>query len=111
MTRRLAALCFAILTLAVPAFGRVLSYAPYSSRPAEAGYQERTTRYFVLVESADDTNVYEQVVLYDTTGVQEPRVVFSMNGGIRTRIYAAALYERKDSPSSPPMLLVSVPGS
>jgi hypothetical protein len=112
MTRRLIALSFAILTFAIPAFGRVLSYAPYSSRPGEVGYQERTTRYFVLVEAADNTDGYRQVVLYDTTGAREPRVVFpASGGGNQVWIYAAALYERKDNPSAPPMLLVAVPGS
>jgi hypothetical protein len=111
MTRRLAALCFAILTFAVPAFARVLSYAPYSNRPGEVGFHERTSRHFVLVESTNDTDAFRQLVLYDTTGAQEPRVVFPMAGGNQTWIQYAALYERKDSPSSPPMLLVTIPGT
>lgn len=109
MKHRFAAVSLVIFAVALPAFARVLSYAPYSNRTSVAGHHERTTRHFVLIESMDDTNAWyeHQLVLYDTTGAQEPRVVFPANGG-SAWISAAALYERKGSPSSPPILLVSV---
>ncbi|HEU4889334.1 MAG TPA: hypothetical protein VFV49_15720, partial [Thermoanaerobaculia bacterium] len=109
MHRRLAVLSLAIVAFAVPAFARVLSYAPYSNRTALAGYHERTTRHFVLIESLDDTNAWhaQQLVLYDTTGAKEPRVVFPASGGT-TWINAVALYEPKGNPSAPPMLLASI---
>src|SRR5688572_8845415 len=109
MKHRFAAVFFVMCAVTIPALARVLSYAPYSNRTSVAAYHERTTRHFVLIESIDDTNAWfeHQLVLYDTTGAQEPRVVYPTSGG-NAWIRAAALYERKGSPSSPPMLLVSV---
>lgn len=108
MKSRLTAVCFVILAVAVPSFARVLSYAPYSDRTALPGVHERTTRYFVLIESIDDGNWWDtqQLVLYDTTGAQEPRVVYPTNGAT-ARIVSAALYESQSNPSAPPMLLTS----
>ncbi|MDP9191569.1 MAG: hypothetical protein M3P06_07685 [Acidobacteriota bacterium] len=107
MKRRLAVLSFTIIALAVPAFARVLSYAPYSNRTSLAGFHDRTTRHFVLIEAMDDSNWWQQhqLVLYDTKGIKEPRVVFPMGGGT-SNIQAAALYEPKESGAAP-VLLVS----
>src|SRR5687768_3625117 len=109
MKRHLAAVSFVIFVIAVPAFARVLSYAPYSNRTSMAGYHERTTRHFVLIESIDEGIAWDQqqLVLYDTTGAKEPRVVYPPSGGTAA-IAHAALYERKGNPSAPPMLLASV---
>lgn len=107
MNHRRAVLCVATLILAIPAFGRVLSYSPYSNRTSLAGFHERNTRHFVLIESIDDTNAWDaqQLVLYDTAG-GEPRVVYPPDGGT-ARIDAAALYERKNS-QLPPMLMATI---
>ncbi|HEV7764424.1 MAG TPA: hypothetical protein VGQ76_05445 [Thermoanaerobaculia bacterium] len=109
MNRRLIVVSLVALALAVPAFARVLSYAPYSNRTAMAGFHERTTRHFVLIESIDDTNAWEahQVVLYDAKGIAEPRVVYPTDGS-NARIDVVALYEPKDSAADPvlPSLLV-----
>lgn len=109
MRRRLAAVSFVILAVTIPAFARVLSYAPYSNRTSLSGIHERTTRHFVLVESIDDSNAWQQqqLVLYDTTGAKEPRVVYPLSGGTAA-IAHAALYEREGNPAAPPMLLASV---
>jgi hypothetical protein len=97
MKKTLAVLLFAI-AFAVPGFGRVISYAPYSDQPSESGVHLRTSRYFVLIEGGDSQE--RKVVLYDSRGEEEPRVVYEPGGTIRT----AALYE---PPGAPPMLFVS----
>ena len=82
------------LLLTFPVFARVISYAPYTNRTATPGYHDRTSRYFVLVERFED-NFYpqSQVVLYDSTGVEEPRVIYPQSG--TTNVAFAALYEPK----------------
>ena len=110
MKRRLAVLSFTLFAFAVPTFARVLSYSPYSNRTSLAGFHDRSSRHFVLIESVDDSNLWRQhqLVLYDSTGSQEPRVVYPANGGTAS-IEAAALYEPKTTagPLTVPMLLVS----
>ena len=109
MRHRFAAVLSLILALASPALARVLSYAPYSNRTSFSGFHERNTRHFVLIESITDGNWWDtqQVVLYDSKGIQEPRVVYPPGGGTAV-IQTAALYERKSGDGSvlPPMLLV-----
>src|SRR5688572_32189319 len=101
MKRRLAILSLTIFAFAVPAFARVLSYAPYSNRTSLAGFHDRNTRHFVLIESIDDTNWWDQqqLVLYDANGSKEPRVVYPPDGGTAF-IEAAALYERSEEHTS-----------
>jgi hypothetical protein len=100
-----------ILTVTTPALARVLSYAPYSTHPAQAAIHERTSRRFVLIETVDPYNGTQQVVLYDTKG-EEPRVVFQPGtAGSWSYVYAAALYERKNRPDLPPLLLVVAPNT
>jgi hypothetical protein len=110
MMRRLAVLLLTMTALAVPAFARVLSYAPYSNRTSMSGFHDRTSRHFVLIESIDDTNGWDrhQVVLYDSKGIEEPRVVFPAPGTTAT-VEAVALYEPRHlgTPDRPLMLLVS----
>jgi hypothetical protein len=114
MKHRFAAvLSLAMLVLTLPVAARVLSYAPYSNRTSMSGYHERTSRRFVVIESATDLNVsnVQQLVLYDTAGTQEPRVVYPPDGGLGTEIQAAALYERNSTTGPlppPPLLLVMV---
>ena len=67
-------------TLGRAADARVLSYAPYTNRAALPSYNDRTSRYFALVEG-DNGIAYNgvtraQVVLYDATGATEPRVIY-----------------------------------
>lgn len=104
MKSRFAALLGLAVVAALPSFARILSYAPYTSQSARVGIHERTSRWFVLIEGSSD-RFYdsEQVVLYDSSGAEEPRVVYPASG--TTRVGHVALYERKGS-SAPPYLLV-----
>lgn len=78
MSRRIAAVVLATLALAATASARVISYAPYTSTPAAPGIHSRTSRYFVLIEG--DNEYYRQVVLYDSTEREEPRIVYPPAG-------------------------------
>lgn len=67
-----------LVCLASPVFARVVSYAPYTNRVALPAFQDRASRHFVLIESrAEDFlhRVPREVVLYDATGAEEPRVI------------------------------------
>ena len=88
-----------LIVLAIPASARVLSYAPYTDRISRSAHHERTTRWFLLSE--EFSGLYE-VVLYDSAGVHEPRVVASGYWGAPQ----SALYERKHAPDAPPILLL-----
>ncbi len=89
------ALTLLLFFAALPSFARVVSYAPYTTRTALPGYHERTSRYFVLVErtGGSDWVPLSQVVLYDSTGAEEPRVIYPQSGS--APITFAALYEPK----------------
>src|ERR1700741_5458095 len=87
-----------LIVLAIPVSARVISYAPYSNRVSRSAHHERTTRWFLLSE---ESTGYE-VVLYDSAGVHEPRVVASGSW----QAPPTALYERKKAPDPPPILLV-----
>lgn len=77
ITGLLSLVIFALFT-AVPLAGRVISYAPYTNRVAIPSHQDRTSRHFVLIEApAEDfiNSSPRDVVLYDSTGAEEPRVI------------------------------------
>jgi hypothetical protein len=97
MKKTLAALLFAI-GFAVPGLGRVISYAPYSDQPSEAGVNLRTSRWFVLLEGAVPDE--RKVVLYDSRGEEEPRVVYT---AIHEQLWTAAV---RESLGGPPVLFV-----
>jgi hypothetical protein len=96
-------LCIILLLLAPSAFGRVLSYSSYSDRLGGRAYQSRTTRHFLGIEGATRTNAMDfragRIVVYDSTGVDAPRVVHTF-GTLR---FAALYQERADRP---PMILL-----
>src|SRR5581483_4881869 len=90
---------FALLIAVVvsaPLHARVLSYAPYTDRGAIPAVQSRLDRHFVLVEQIGATQPVpigispappqgfayppSQVVVYDSQGIEEPRVVFPQDG-------------------------------
>ncbi|HEY2322269.1 MAG TPA: hypothetical protein VGJ82_05325 [Thermoanaerobaculia bacterium] len=78
------ALVSVVLLAASAASARVISYAPYTNRTAHPLEQARSNRYFVLYEQTTSQN--GEIVVYDSTGAEEPRVVFSaaamyFNGG------------------------------
>jgi len=80
--------------LALPLLeARVISYAPYTNRPALPVIQSRTNRHFVLLESSSPQTstyaVWSEVVLYDSTGQEEPRVVYPAAGSTEYIVTAA----------------------
>jgi hypothetical protein len=97
-----------LLLLGAPAaFARVLSYAPYSESMAARGYHSRTSRHFVVVEGEppslyNTSYTHARVVLYDSAGIDEPRVIYPKDG--TASIELAALYQ--ESSGSPPVVLV-----
>ncbi len=91
---------FALLLLAVSiapaAFGRVLSYAPYTNRAGLPAFQFRDASEFVLVEvpgaqfAANWWQGEAEVVVYDVQGAHEPRVIFPPAGVPRGEVLFAA---------------------
>ncbi len=82
--------------VAAPLFARVISYAPYTNRVAIPAVQERTTRHFVLIESSSEEFWMDrptEIVLYDSTGVDEPRVILAAQ---TVKFEHVALRERPD---------------
>jgi hypothetical protein len=108
MKSRFSLAALAVLALALPAFARVLSYAPYSNTPAAPGLHARTSRYFALLEGPNEFS--RQVVLYDSSEREEPRVVFPRPDAPdpTVPIFAVALYEPEGD--ALPMLLVAAWG-
>jgi hypothetical protein len=104
MKRSLSVAAMAVLALALPAFARVLSYAPYTNTPAAPGLHSRTSRYFALLEGSNE--YARQVVLYDSSEREEPRVVYppASASSSTTPLEFVALYEREGDER--PMLLV-----
>ena len=92
--------------LASPAaFARVVSYAPYSEALATRAQHSRTSRYVLAIEgrpinSSIERTIQARLVLHDTTGAEEPRVVLRSDS-----IEAAALFEPGNG--APPMLLAA----
>lgn len=95
---------FVLLLLAVaPLSARVLSYAPYTDQTAIPATQHRLNRHFVLLELASQQPFGNgafrgQLVVYDSTGAEEPRVVFPAAGAVAdiTHVAARALAPRLD---------------
>lgn len=97
-----------LLLCAVASEGRVISYAPYTDQGSHRAYQSRTTRHFALAEShvrnVTENYVYNgQVVLYDTAGEENPRVVYPKSG--TAHIYAVALFQ--ESNETPVLLVIT----
>jgi hypothetical protein len=91
MTRRRTVLAILLALLATAAVARVISYSPYTDRTALPAQQHRMNHYFALVESAPPggpgplSPIYygypaDQLVVYDSTGQEEPRVVLPQDG-------------------------------
>ncbi|HEX9406185.1 MAG TPA: hypothetical protein VF975_02625, partial [Thermoanaerobaculia bacterium] len=91
---RFARVALFILVAAASLDARVISYAPYTDRGAIPAVQNRLDRHFVLVEqvgtlvplpigiSPPPFSGYppSQVVLYDSKGLDEPRIIFPQDG-------------------------------
>lgn len=96
----------AVVSLAVPAFARVISYAPYTSKVAVPSIQDRMARHFVLLEAGVEdfsSRVESEVVLYDSSGADEPRVI-TPSPGLRYEL--AALYQ--PAGSAPRILTIAL---
>lgn len=98
MNRRPLVALLCLLALSLPATARVLSYAPYTNRLSVPSLHARNSRYFALVEALPGTfpTVRGQVVLYDTTGREEPHVIYPNDPTKDAGIDFVALYERSD---------------
>jgi hypothetical protein len=94
-------LTLTLALLALPSFGRVLSYAPVTDRMPVPAVQSRINRHFALMEgtvggSSWGTTVSAgQLVVYDATGGDEPRVVLPASG--TATFIGAAAWESADS--------------
>jgi len=96
MKRRILVALLSVLCLTIPVLGRVLSYAPYSSNLSLPSINHRNSRYFALVEALPGRHPISsgQVVLYDTLGREEPRVIYPGGPGEARSISLVALDER-----------------
>src|SRR5438128_42385 len=103
--------------LAVTAQARVISYAPYTDRVATPAVQHRMNRHFVLFEQSGQSIQtllpipsynFGQVVLYDSKGVEEPRVIYPQDGSSAP---VTALAVREDERQVPAILLQTYSGN
>src|SRR6266851_6734391 len=111
---RIGRLAAAILLLSASAEARVISYSPYTDRAATPAVQSRLNRHFVLIEQASASSTQPppvgspvppnfgfptgQVVLYDSQGAEEARVIFPQDGS-NAPIMSAAAREEGDAVS------------
>src|SRR5688572_20295789 len=113
MTLKIRSLLLVVLLATLPLSARVISYSPYTDRVAIPAQQERTNRYFVLIEAAPPPLhnaamlpfVNGQVVLYDSRDEFEPRVIYPADGTFAV-IGAAAV--REDENGVPVVLIQTV---
>jgi hypothetical protein len=109
MIKRLSSLLLVALLLAPLALARVISYAPYTDQASIRGHNARITRHFVLMEAAamdigsSDYVSRGKVVLYDSSGREEPRVVYPL-GNENVTLRFAALYQ--PTADSTPVILI-----
>lgn len=89
---RVPLLLLSLIVAAIPASARVLSYAPYTNLPAMPAVQHRMNRHFVLLEisSSGYLGAMGEVVIHDSAGLEEPRVVYSTAGTSRYISHVAA---------------------
>jgi hypothetical protein len=100
LTRFLTAL---LLFLSVAASARVISYAPYSNEISVPALQHRMNRHMAVVEAPTAAYygglplspiyapgyAFGQLVIYDSKGLDEPRVVFPQDGTLAGISFAA----------------------
>ncbi|HKO02509.1 MAG TPA: hypothetical protein VJ032_12480 [Thermoanaerobaculia bacterium] len=106
-----------LLFAALGVHARVISYAPYSDRVSYPALQNRLNRHIVIIEGDSPAfnggilisppfpgsgSAVGQLVIYDTKGLEEPRVVFP-SANTLTGIYAAAV--REDGAGVPTILI------
>jgi hypothetical protein len=97
LPRRSLLLALGLYSIASILPARIISYAPVTDRHALPAVQHRTNRQYVLIEADEPISPYgaysAKLVLYDSKGEREPRVLF---GGPDVRISAAAAREEAD---------------
>jgi len=102
MPHRFAAALLLLLLAAIPAAARVISYAPYSDRVGVPAVGLRLNRHFAVVETANNFFVggttRGQLVLYDSQGLEEPRVILPQDGS-EANFSAVAVRERAGEPT------------
>ena len=91
----LLALALSAVASILPA--RIISYAPVTDRHATPAVQHRSSRQYLLIESDQPMTTYggafaAKLVLYDSKGEREPRVVFPADTS-NVQISAAAVHE------------------
>jgi hypothetical protein len=101
MRRSSYAVAVAVL-LTFAAHARVVSYAPYSDRASTPGIQHRMNRHFVVYEQANASIAAGQVILYDSRGDEEPRVIFPATGSTAVSVLAA-----REDEGQPAQILVN----
>ena len=109
---RRSALFLLFLIIATTASARVISYAPYSDQISIPLQQSRLDRHFAIIESPEAAYYggilisppiyapqygYGQIVVYDSKGLDEPKVVFPPDGSY-AGISIAAMRENGDVP-------------
>jgi hypothetical protein len=97
---------FILFLAAATASARVISYAPYSDHLGNPAVQNRLNRHFVLFETSPTAAFSNlgQVVVYDTLGLEEPRVVLS-------DVAAISMAVREDDQQLAILLQVGTPTS
>src|SRR5688572_19356972 len=94
----LLALVLSAVASVLPA--RIVSYAPVTDRVAVPAIQNRLNRQYVLIESDPLYSQYgDKLVLYDSHGGAEPRVIFPPDGS-QASIRVAAVREGDDGVSA-----------
>jgi hypothetical protein len=106
-TRRAALAVIAVLFLTTAVSARVISYAPYSDRASFPGVQNRLNRHFVVFEQTTPTTYLAsgpagQVVLYDSQGIEEPRVIYPASG-----VASVGLLAMREEPGLPAQILIN----
>ena len=86
---RVRSFALALLLVASAAGARIISYSPYSDRISYPATQHRMNRFFAIVEVVPVSQVglspvffsypTGQLVLYDSMGENEPRVIFPLD--------------------------------
>lgn len=119
-TARFLALALSLCFVAQFAAARVISYAPYTDQAAFPGVQNRTNRFFVVIEGHGGFggpilspmpywgSAFGEVVVYDSKGEFEPRSVFPGNNAFSM----VAVFERPGAQtctSPPPCNTAPVP--
>jgi hypothetical protein len=96
--RRLVLLALTFFAAAPSLPARIISYAPVTDRHAMPAVQHRANRTYLLIEADYPISIYSgaygaKLVLYDSRGEREPRVLF---GGPEVTIFRAAAREETD---------------